>query len=156
MAMTIRIKQHEFEMSHTVHTDKQEWRKHLVMVAAVPNRLVGLVDPDEKDFSGGFMLYAACMYICELQFQPVVELDPETQQPIIRDGKPNVVGMNARSRLQILVPYDVMCPIDIHVWPSYMVRVHDQDESFKKWMFDQYLQTYDQPKVELATKLLKP
>lgn len=148
--MEITIGKHKFQLDHTVHVDQQEWRKHLVFVSTVPNRLVGLVDPDETDFSGNFMLYAAVMYVSELVFSPILELDPDTRKPVMKDGAPVTVGMNARTKLQILVPYDVMSPIDVRVWPSFMMHVHEQGEGWQKWMFERYLNLFDEPRVELA------
>lgn len=150
----IKTQRNEFDLSQTVHEDNQAWRKHLVIVSSLPNRLVGLVD-DEIEVGKPFKVHGALMYIAELAFSPVVKMEagPNGQpRPVTGpNGQPEIVGMQGGTKLHVLVPYDFLGTptVEIGAW-QYVIRVADQDADFQKWMYREYQNFFDQPKVALA------
>lgn len=145
----------EFDLSQAVNMERQTWRKHLVLVSSLPNRLVGLVD-DEIIPGKTFKIHATLMYIAELAFSPVVEMQdgPGGPRPVMGpNGQPKVVGMQGGTKLHALVPYDFIGTptIEIGVW-QHVIKIADQDEAFQTWMYREYQNFFDQPKIELARR----
>jgi hypothetical protein len=146
-----KIGEKTFDLTQEVHEDNQEWRKHLVLVSALPERMIGLVeDPGQKFVPGqSFKLYATLIYIAELSFAPVVEIDEKTQKPVMdATGRPRVLGIQGSTKLHALIPYDFIGTptIDVGHW-QYVMRIVDQDEGLKKWVYTEYLNFFDPPKI---------
>lgn len=140
----------EFDLSQTVHPDNQHWRKHLVLVSSLPNRFVGLVD-EEITAGKPFKLYATLMYVAELMFSPVVEMQETANGPrpvMGPNGQPKIVGMQGGTKLHALVPYDFIGTPTIEIGVcQHIIRVADQDHDFQQWMYREYQNFFDHPKV---------
>lgn len=141
----------EFDLSQSIHVDKQEWRKHLVLVSALPERMIGLVEnPNQEEFVPGrsFKLGATLIYIAELSFAPVVEIDEKTREPIMEGGQPKVLGVRGSTKLHALIPYDFIGTptVDVGNW-QYMIRIADQEEGMRNWLYHEYQGFFDRPKI---------
>jgi hypothetical protein len=151
----------EIDLSQDIPIGKQTWRERLVLVSAVPHRLVGILD-EGAEIKPGFKLYASLLYIAELSFSPIVEMEevptdpknpdgPKKRQPMMDQGQPRIIGMRGGANLHALVPYDFIGTptIEVNSW-EYVIRVADQDDGFKEWMYREYLAFFDPPRVQLV------
>lgn len=146
----------EYRISQEVHEDKQDWRKQLVLVSSLPERMVGIVESfDDIEQRKPFKLHATLIYIADLSFAPVVATQetPQGPRPIMENGKPKLLGIQGSTKLHALIPYDFIGTptIEVNNW-QYVIRVADQDDGFKKWMYDTYLNFFDPPKVDRIIK----
>lgn len=145
----------EFDLSQTVPMDSQLWRKQLVLVSSLPNRFVGIIDlGTEIEVGTPFKLYATLMYVAELAFSPVVEMENTDKgpRPIMGpNGQPRVVGMQGGTKLHAVIPYDFIGTptVTIGSW-QHVIHVNEQDEGFRNWVFKEYQGFFDPPKVALV------
>lgn len=149
----IETERNKFEISQTDAEDKQEWRKHLYFISSYPNRLVGIIDDEDpgKLLAGGrsVKMYGTLMYIAELVFQPVVEvdergqprLDPETKRPV-------VVGVQGGVKLQLLSPYDFLGTPTIEITQAqYIMHASELEPNMRGWLYSEYLRVFDPPRI---------
>jgi hypothetical protein len=110
------------------------WKEHLFLVSSLPTRFLGLVTPSDAQRAAelkSFEMTKACSYICNIAFQ-------QTPQGLIGSAMPHAV-----------MKYDLMEVLETITITdaTHFVRVKDQGEVFREWMFAQYLNTIDPPKV---------
>mgnify|MGYP006992542916 CR=1 FL=1 len=127
-------------VDHETPVAQQKWRKHLIVVSSTPNRFVGLVSTLPED-GKPFVLYAAAMYICNLQLQPMP------------DGK----GARMIPMPHGLIPYDLMelVPEIRVIHYEHIVDTTALPPQMAEWFYGRYLELAAGP-AKILTGAINP
>ena len=153
MTSTVKIttlSKKEWIIDHAIPEGQRDWIEHFYMVAALPYRFVGLAEETPVPCKP-FRLYAALHYLHEMTFQNMLKLD-EKGQPIVVNGQPVVEGVRMMPKLHMLIPVDLMAPLDLDISAPWLTRVADMEGEMRTWFIEKYMDRLVGPPQVLAPK----
>jgi hypothetical protein len=145
MSKTIKTHAKEYLIDRTNREAMEALIDRLAVVAAVPHRWLGVVEPG-VDLREPFVVYGALLYFCNLGFQEIRDKDTS-----------KVMGMRASTQLHAAAPFDLLDAVNVTVMAANLIWIRDMNSKAQTFLLHEFLAFWDPPKVELpSVGLVKP